>query len=61
MPNLKHSPKPEQQELLTVTGQSAVDDYRSQRANLAALLEAYQATGIADQQLISLGLVHDAG
>ena len=60
MPNHRASAKGQadnEQEVPLLIPQDQVDDYRSARANVAALLEAYRNTGVADPRLIALGLV----
>ncbi len=53
MPNYRHEP----QSVSDPIPDAAMDDFRSQRANLSILLSTYRATGIADPQLVKMGLV----
>lgn len=59
IPNRRTAPDPESEG--EPIGDDEMSAYRSKVANLAALLERYQNTGIADPQLVSMGLVSANG
>lgn len=56
MPNLTN-PSTKTDEKPLIVSVEEIESYKSHRAHIGALLEAYSNTGVPDQQLIDMGLV----